>query len=282
MQTHPIFSRIVMHCDNELAEILRTGIKLRKTIHEWPLSCVQEVQLEDGTKLIYKSQLPPTVEAGFYENASSRLLSGHRYLGRFDYCDIMVIEWIDEPLLCDRTLSDAVFIEHGKKVIEQIGQIGGNLPFHLDIGSAGAWLGIVQAVLEKLASLILDGRFSRINLSQVGRISAWAGSNEVIERVTSNPRVIHGDLKAGHVFTAKDGYRVIDWQRPLIAPPEVDLVSLLVERGLDPLHFIDPMTVGIYWFLRLCWAVESQFDLFPVSRQPLFEQWALEACTHIL
>jgi aminoglycoside phosphotransferase (APT) family kinase protein len=75
--------------------------------------------------------------------------------------------------------------------------------------------------------------------------------------------VIHGDLKADQVFVTPFGYCVIDWQRPIVAPPEVDLVSLLVGQEVDPYEFIDPQVVGIFWFLRLHWAVEAQYELFP-------------------
>ena len=100
--------------------------------------------------------------------------------------------------------------------------------------------------------------------------------------ITADPRVIHGDLKADQVFVTPAGYRVIDWQRPVVAPPEVDLVSLLVGQEVDPYEFIDPQVAGIFWFLRLHWAVEAQYELFPATRWPLFDEWAREAVGNIL
>jgi hypothetical protein len=41
---------------------------------------VQQVRLANGRRLIYKSQLPPTVEPEFYQAASSALLADHRLL----------------------------------------------------------------------------------------------------------------------------------------------------------------------------------------------------------
>src|SRR5207247_10946534 len=80
MQTHPIFTNILMHSDDELAERLGVEIVEREMIHAWPLSCVQRLLLADGTKRIYKSQLPPTVEPEFYVSASTPLLPDHRLL----------------------------------------------------------------------------------------------------------------------------------------------------------------------------------------------------------
>src|SRR6266849_4405267 len=121
MQTHPIFTNILMHSDDELAEALGVGIVERETIHAWPLSCVQRLLLADGTKLIYKSQLPPTVEPEFYERASSPLLPGHRMLGRLGDCGTMNFEWIDAPLLRDEARDEAELVDHGKQVVAQIG-----------------------------------------------------------------------------------------------------------------------------------------------------------------
>jgi hypothetical protein len=55
MQKHPFFTDILMHSDDELAEILGLDFVERETIHQWPLSCVQRLLLQDGTKLIYRT-----------------------------------------------------------------------------------------------------------------------------------------------------------------------------------------------------------------------------------
>jgi hypothetical protein len=89
-----------------------------------------------------------------------------------------------------------------------------------------------QIMLEKLIRLISDGRFITVNLSQVENVRAWVMSDRVYQAVTDNPRVIHGDLKADQVFVVGNGYRVIDWQCPVVASPELDLVSLLVDQLL--------------------------------------------------
>jgi hypothetical protein len=73
------------------------------------------------------------------------------------------------------------------------------------------------------------------------------------------------------------GYRVIDWQRPALAPPEVDMVSLLVGQGVDPAPHVDPPAIGIYWFMLLHWAVHAQHTLFPGSSFPLFDGWARQS-----
>jgi hypothetical protein len=288
MQTHPFFTDILMHSDNELAETLGIDIVERETIHQWPLSCVQRLLLDDGTKLIYKSQLLPTVEPEFYESASSALLLGHRVLEKLGDCATMVIDWTDAPLLRDVAGSDVELVRHGRQVVAQIGEIRGELPVYLDVGSADTWLAAGEVALEKLRKLVLDGRFGSTDLDAVDRVRRWVTSARVVDTVTECPRVIHGDLTAEQVFVTDDGYRVIDWQRPVFGPPDVDLVALLVgavtnRRPARELRcHVDATVVGVFWFLRLYWAVEAQFDLFPDFRGSLFDQWSAEAITHIL
>jgi len=282
MQTHPFYKDILLHSDAELTELLSSRIIERETIHEWPLSCVQKLLLDDGTKLIYKSQLPPTVEAQFYENATTDLLPGHRLLGHLGHCQVMTIEWIDAPLLRDLARSATQLFDHGRNVLARIAAIEGQLPVHLDIGSAESWSNAVEETLEKLAGLLSDGRFRLITNGDAIRVREWGISSRIINAVTENPRLSHGDLKADQVFITPDGYRVIDWQRPVIAPPDVDMVSLFVESGIDPGEYVDDAVVEIFWFLRLYWAVEAQFDIFPNTTMPLLDRWAAEAIEQIL
>jgi hypothetical protein len=300
MQSHAAFSGLLLHTDDELATLLGVRIVDRRTIHEWPLSCVQRVALEDGRMLIYKSQRPPSVEAAFYERAASPLLPGHRLLGTLGDCETMTLDWIDAPLLSAIATRDTEMVEHGRRVIDAIAGIRGDLPVYLDVGTIEKWTANARVTLEKLRALVMDRRFEAITLETVDAVEAWSTNTTVLDAVTANPRVTHGDLKGDQVFvtpTAATGasagagadvraranaYRVIDWQRPIIAPPDTDLVALLVEQRMRPYGFVDITIVRIFWFLRLSWAVEAQFDLFPDFTTGPFQRWALRAATGIL
>lgn len=282
MEAHPFYTDVLMHSDAELAEALGTIIVHRETIHEWPLSWVQRLLLGNGKRLIYKSQLPPTVEPEFYERASSMLLPAHRTLGTLGDCVTMTFDWIEAPPLRDVARSEADFVSHGRRLVARIGQIRGELPVYLDIGSKRAWCEMTESTLYNLKQLIEDGRFRSIELGDLERLKTWTSCSTVIDAITERPRVVHGDLTSDQVFVGDDGYRVVDWQRPVVAPPEVDLVALLVDRSIEPTRYICAIAVGIFWFLRLHWAVEAQHDLFPDFRGSLFDQWSAEAVGHIL
>jgi len=281
MLRHPVFPGIVLHTDDELSEALDVKVTGRKTVHEWPLSCVQEIYLADGSHLAYKSQLPPTVESQFYEQVSPGLLPGHLALGTLGACDTMVMEWISSPLLRDTARAEADVVKHGRRLVAMIGELTGDLPSYLDIGSPLAWSALCASVFGKLDRLVTDRRFDTLSRAHLQSAHAWANAAETFEALAES-RIIHGDLKPEQVFVTGDGYRVIDWQRPVVAPPEIDLVSLLAHVGIDPVRHVDTTIVRIYWFLRLQWAVEAQHDLFPQQRSPLFNQWAAEAVSRIV
>jgi Phosphotransferase enzyme family len=286
MLTHAVFSNLFLHADDELSDILGSPIVDRRTIHEWPLSVVQRVQLEDGCTLVYKSQRPPTVEMAFYDRAFSSLLPGHRSLGKLGDCDIMTLDWIDAPLLSTIATQPAEMAEHGRRVIDEIAKItaidDGDVPVYLDVGTIDAWSANARNALHKMRTLVIDRRFASLTLDAVDRLTTWSEHDDVLDAIAANPRVTHGDLKGDQVFVTETGYRVIDWQRPLIAPAEIDLVSLLVEQQMKPYGLVDITIIRIFWFLRLCWAIEAQHDLFPDFTSGPFERWARRATMHIL
>jgi len=125
--------------------------------------------------------------------------------------------------------------------------------------------------VEGSRARIREGRFASTDLDAADRLHRWATSARVIETVSERPRVIHGDLTAEQVFVTPDGYRVIDWQRPVLGPPEVDLVTPLVgavtARGLagDPLRHVHAAVGGVVGFLLHVWHDLRRKHLLPVA-----------------
>jgi hypothetical protein len=265
------------HGDDELEALLGSQIVERLLVHEWPLSSVERLRLADGRTLAYKSQLPPTVEPSFYPAATSPLLPAHQRLGRLGESETMTLEWIDAPLLS----KDDDLIGPGREVVRAIGEIQGDLPSYLDAGTTDAWLNLAEETLDRWERVIKAGWFRSTNAEDVAKVYEWAQSEPVLLTIEAGTHLTHGDLKADQIFVTPQGYRVIDWQRPVVAPPEVDLVSLLVDAGVDPRPVVDPAVIGIFWLLRLRWAVEAQDSLFPGTRFPLFDGWAAEAAANI-
>lgn len=281
MPNHPVFTDLLLYSDDELERLLGARPAERRVIQAWPLSCVEEVRLADGRRLVYKAQLPPSVEPEFYAAADSVLLPAHRDLGRLGRVRMMALDWIAAPLLSQTEHDADGLVAHARKVIALIGEIGGEPPSYLDVGSPGAWSEAVDRLLGRWSGLLARGRLAGTGPDDLDHVRAWAASAPVQALLEDGSRLAHGDLKADQIFVTPDGYRLIDWQRPILAPPEVDLVSLLVAAGIDPHPFVDPTTVAVHWLLRLNWAVEAQSELFPDQVLPLLGAWAHEAVGHI-
>ena len=97
MYQHKYFN-LRLHDNVELEEILRAKIVERRILHEWPLSCVEQVVTEDGRKWVYKSQFGPTVESQFYANATSKLLVAGKTLYKSESGFVkMLFEFIEAP-----------------------------------------------------------------------------------------------------------------------------------------------------------------------------------------
>jgi len=104
-------------------------------------------------------------------------------------------------------------------------------------------------------------------------VQTWSRSTAVTTVIDKQPRVIHGDLKANQVFVTTGGYQVIDWQRPVVGPPEVDLVALLVGEQVDPRQYVDARSSVFTGFCSFTGGGSSGRSV-PDYRGPLFNQWS--------
>src|SRR5574341_544527 len=149
-----------LHETNELENILQTNIIERKTLHEWPLSCVEQLTTGEGKKWIYKSQFGPTVESAFYANARSRLIiSGKTLFASEVGYTIMLFEFIEGQRIDELKLSDHKVVTIGRRLIDDIAQIEGNLPPYLDISTEARWQALMEKMLNMLRELVSQGIF---------------------------------------------------------------------------------------------------------------------------
>ena len=251
MQRHPYFD-LWLHDDEELSSVLECGIVERVTLHEWPLSCVQQLVLSDGRKLIYKTQ-SMAFEPEFYAHASSRLLPQTQTLYRADNHACMLIDFIDAPLIEDLNLPEDEIARIGREVIAQIAQIDGDLPHTCDVGDVDKWTAFMQTLFAELRQQIEQGTFERTNKALVRDLEHWAHSDSVLSAIRVNPGYVHRDLTGDNLFVLPDGYRLIDWQRPILGPTDLDMVSLLGSLGFDPLHHVTEGVLRAWLLLQIHW-----------------------------
>jgi thiamine kinase-like enzyme len=263
MYQHKYFN-LRLHDNVELEEILRVKIVERRTLHEWPLSCVEEVITNEGRKWVYKSQFGPTVEPQFYANAKSKLLVAGKTLYKSESGFVnMLFEFIEAPRIEDLDLSDTAMIAAWKNLSQSIAKIEGKLPYYHDISEKKLWKELMETMLENLEKLVFQGSFQRVDTMALRKLRNWAGSEEVLAALGKNIGFVHNDLSSDNIFVMPDGYRIIDWQRPVIGPKELDLATLLASLNREARRFVDQSIVWTMYLLRIEWFTECAVRWFP-------------------
>ena len=251
-----------LHTRDSLQALLGQPILGRETLHEWPLSCVQRIRCRDET-VIYKAQRDPSVEPAFYRAASSRLLPAHRNLGEFNGCYSMTFEDLAATPLAQQPLEVEALLSLASRIHGEIDEIQGHLPVYSDIGGEDRWLAFAERCLERISRGKRGSLFAEVPLELVPRLRAWAESSRVVELIETRSAFCHGDLNGGNILGATGALKLIDWQRPRIAPRDVDVAGLLLSQGYDAYAHVQREAVQVFFFLLLSWFVESQLEWIP-------------------
>jgi hypothetical protein len=253
-----------LHDDAELAATLGSPIVERATIHEWPLFCVQRLRTADGRAHIYKAQTAPTVEPLFYTSARSPLLVGVRVLdGVGGGPAALLLEEVAAPRLIDLHPAEEEAVRLAREVLGRIARIEGDLPTLADIGTETEWVAYANAMLADLAALVAAGTFRQVDRPLIARLARRAEAPAVLAAIRSEPGYLHGDLTGDNLLVVPDGYRVIDWQRPLRGPAALDLANLLESLGVAPRRHVEGGVVQLLYLLRIAWFAQAARRWFP-------------------
>jgi len=201
------FLNITIHDDAELEAILGGKISLREKLHHWPLSYVEKVTMEDGARLVYKTQnSDSSVEAAFYSRASAPFLTRPIYTGTLENCTVLIMPFFDYPPLDATDLSGADFEQIISDISTQI-QTLGDIPVYFDISSQ-----------DKLIALT-DGVCNVFQPDEVAAVKGWVRNEAHVCYDKCAIGNVHGDLSLSNIL-AEDGRPrvIIDWQRPMKAP----------------------------------------------------------------
>ncbi len=262
MNLHPYFD-LTLHDNNELNELLESPVSERITLHEWPLSCVQRLTLANGRTLIYKVQSPPTVEPEFYRLARSPLLVRCRSLPIAGRPPALVLEDIRAPNLEEAVLSKREIIRAADEIISTISQIEGDLLARSDIHSEARWLAHSETILANLEALAGSGVFHLVKAATIKKIARYCNSDAVLEAIHGQTGYVHNDLCGENVLRLVDSYRVIDWQRPIWGPVELDRVTLLESLGVDPTGQVARGAILLRRLLLIDWLAQAARFWFP-------------------
>jgi len=261
MQLHPYFN-LRIHTDEELGLLVGAPVIERETLQEWPLSCVQKLLLADGPYLVYKSAWGPGVEAEFYACANSPLLVKARTVYAQDRYSCLLIDWVEAPRLEELQMEPDSLLQASVVLQAEFHQLPGNLPCYLDLRQAG-WGEVMNQVLQPLDSLCQDGRFQQVTAREIARVRHWCEDQSILAELAKEPGLVHGDLTGDNVFLMGDGYKVIDWQRPIYGPQALDLVDLLESGGIQPGSQVEPAILRLRRLLSIHWLVQCALRWFP-------------------
>jgi hypothetical protein len=64
---------------------------------------------------------------------------------------------------------------------------------------------------------------------------------------------VHRDLTGDNLFVLPDGYRLIDWQRPILGTTDLDLITLFGSLGFDPLRHVSEGALRVWLLPQIDW-----------------------------
>jgi hypothetical protein len=274
---HPYFD-LLLHSDEELSSLLEEQVTARETLHEWPLSCVQRLHLAGGKTLIYKSQCGPTVEAEFYATAGcaavhSPILPQARTLYRDPCYACLLLEDLPGVPLEQLGVDEKTALSISNTLLGQIAGIQGDPPVYMDISTWERWQEQMNKTLETLSGLVARGEFTRTSSADIANLTRAAQSQPVRAAYAQVPAgLVHHDHSAENILAqdaasialAEPGaFKVIDWQRPLRAPVEIDHAVLLESLGVDPRPHVHPGILILIQLLRAYWFIACAQTWFP-------------------
>lgn len=263
MQRHPYFD-LLLHTDRELSDHLGIPVVARTTLHEWPLSCVQRLDLADGSRRVYKSAYGPTVESAFYEQAVSNLLLPSQLLHRQDGYESQLIEWLDAPRLDAAGLSQADTIRLGQSLMGQIAAIRGHVPYHLTADSLASWQNVLDRITANLDRLIASGSLTQVGSQSASLVQEVGRSQAVLACLDEPLGLVHSDLRPDNIFITSQGLKVIDWQRPMCAPQALDWADFLERFAcVDPIPWVGVGILAMRRLLSIHWFSECAVKWFP-------------------
>ena len=263
---HPCFD-LTLHTDAELG----SAVVARETLAEWPLSCVQRIRTADGRTRIYKAQAEPTVEPQFYVMARSPALVAATALPNPPCPAALLLEDVTAPRLCDLDIAPKDAPRIAEAVLHAISGIRGDfpaargLPALADLTTPADHDDYVESMLADLSALVQSGAFVRVTEQSVATIARAATR---IKSPVSEPAYLHGDLTAENVFVSdwtpdRGAFIIIDWQRPLRGPVDLDRACLLESLGVDPLPIVGPEIMALLAITRIAWLAACARRWFP-------------------
>ena len=132
-----------------------------------------------------------------------------------------------------------------------------------DLRSVEQWVAYAGTMLADLTALVESGAFRQADHALIDRLRRQALAPGVLTAFRTPTGYVHRDLSGDNIFVLAEGYRVIDWQRPLLGPVLLDLAALLQAVGVDPRKHVDAGILQLRDLLSIAWFVQCARTWFP-------------------
>lgn len=252
MPPHPYFDLELLD-DNTLNHYLPAPIIARRTIHEWPLSCVQQITCQDATQHIYKSQAHPSVESAIYRSITAAHLLAATVINEHH----LILPYVAQTAL---TRDPAAEAQH---ILMHIAAMPRHTPVYQTLNTFDAWLARMHATVSSLQELVHATTFQRLTHRDIARINEFAHHPEMQALWQGVVGVVHGDLTPENMIHTATCTYIIDWQRPLYAPIVID--RWMLEQTLQLPSTTPTMTQALCVILEIAWLTDAATRWFPAG-----------------
>ena len=218
------FLNIWLHEDKWVEELLNGKIISREKLHQWPLSYVEKITLKNNTRFVYKSQhSASSVEKEFYSKIKMPFLASPIYSGTYENCDIMILPYLDYPVLGE--VSETEFEKIVLNISRSI-QDFSDMPVFFDLSSIEQLTQIIDDVC-----IIFEGKGEEQNITVLKNWISKKAHNCYDNQQIGN---VHGDLNKANILIENGEPRyILDWQRPMAAPITLESALAFRTAGYD-------------------------------------------------
>lgn len=263
MKKHPYFDLQIFD-NEELSEILDSPVITRKTIHHWPLSCVDKVTTGDEKTWILKSNRHPCdVEGHFYEAVRHpNILRPRHMLHHSPYQNIIYPFQLGKKLTEHRTQpgdsADSLFQRY-HRVVDALTQP--TLPVYLNVSTEETFTNRIVEMVANMERLVHTHQFHHTTITHLHQLKDILWSPRTLSIALSNTGLVHGDFSADNVFLQQnqDSFLIIDWQRPMIGAKLIDEYMFHSSLGATPSP--EASLIGIIF--QIDWLVDCAVHWFP-------------------
>jgi thiamine kinase-like enzyme len=119
--------------------------------------------------------------------------------------------------------------------------------------------------VRDLEGLVERNAFEVVDEPMMHRLEEWAFSRPVLEVFHTHLGYVHHDLGGDNLLVVPDGYRVIDWQRPILGPTDLDVATLLRSLDVDPVPHVGEGIVRMVDVLTVHWFTQAATRWFPAG-----------------